>query len=77
MKPKRLARQGMEAMAMNERKYSYAQLGMLIGIFVGGGLATVLFVTTGEATYFGLMGVCLALGLGLGAAFDRTKAQQQ
>ncbi len=55
---------------MNERKYGYTELGMLLGIFVGGGVATIMFVTTGQATYFGLVGMGLALGLGLGAAFD-------
>jgi hypothetical protein len=66
----------MEDTDMNERKYSYAQLGMLLGIFVGGGLATILFSTTGEAMYFGLIGVGLALGLGLGAGLDRSRGQE-
>lgn len=55
---------------MKNRRYSYTELGMLLGLFVGGGLATILFVTTGEAVYFAMVGVGLALGLGLGAAFD-------
>jgi len=61
---------------MNQRKYTYAQLGMLFGIFVGGGLATILFATTGEAIYFGLIGVGLAMGLGLGAGLDRMRGQE-
>jgi hypothetical protein len=62
---------------MKEREYSYAQLGMLFGIIVGGGLATILYATTEEAIYFGLIGVGLALGLGMGAALDRSKGHEQ
>jgi hypothetical protein len=51
-------------------KYSYTELGMLLGIFVGAGLATIMFAKTGEDVYFGLLGVGLALELGLAAAFD-------
>jgi hypothetical protein len=58
---------------MNERRYSYTEWGMLLGLFVGSGLAIVLFATTGQVTYFGIIGIGLALGLGLGAAFERTK----
>jgi hypothetical protein len=32
-----------------------------------------LFATTGNATYFAIAGIGLALGLGLGAAFDASK----
>jgi hypothetical protein len=55
---------------MSKRTYSYTELGMLLGLFVGGGLAIIMFATTGEAIYFGIVGVGLALGLGLGAAFE-------
>jgi len=58
-------------MQTKDRRYSATTWGMLLGLFVGAGLATILFATTGEATYFGLVGVGLALGLGLGAAYDR------
>lgn len=55
---------------MKKRKFNYMELGMLLGIFVGGGLATIMFAATGNALYFGLVGVGLALGVGLGAAYD-------
>lgn len=55
---------------MKGQRYSYAQLGMLLGLFVGGGLAVILIATTGNAVYFGIVGIGLALGLGLGAAGD-------
>ena len=56
---------------MKARRYGYTELGMLLGIFVGGGLAVVLFSSTGRATYLGIAGIGLALGLGVGAALDR------
>ena len=55
---------------MKDRRHSYTELGMLLGLFVGGGLATILFATTGNAVYFALVGIGLALGLALGAAFE-------
>jgi hypothetical protein len=58
---------------MNKRRYSYTELGMLLGIFIGAGLATIMATSTGEASYYGLLGVGLALGLALGAAFDGAK----
>jgi hypothetical protein len=62
---------------MSDRRYSYTELGMLLGIFVGTGLAVVLFATTGEATYFGIVGIGLALGLGLGAAFEGARRSER
>lgn len=56
---------------MNDQKNKYARLGMLMGIFVGGGLATILLATTSQAIYLGIVGVGLALGLLLGAGYDR------
>jgi hypothetical protein len=55
---------------MNERDYTYTGLGMLLGIFVGGGLAAVMFAITGQAFYFSVVGIGLTLGLRLGAALD-------
>ena len=62
---------------MSERRYSYTELGMMLGICVGAGLAVVLFATTGEATYFGVVGIGLALGLGLGSAFEGAKRSER
>lgn len=62
---------------MKGHRYSYTELGMLLGLFAGGGLAIILFATTGKATYFGIVGIGLALGLGLGAAFDGAKRPEQ
>ena len=54
---------------MEKRQPSYSELGMLLGIFVGGGLATILAATTGNPVYYVFVGISLALGLSLGAAF--------
>lgn len=62
---------------MKQRRYSYTELGMLLGIFAGGGLATILFATTGNVVYFALVGIGLALGLGLGAAFEGSRQQRE
>jgi hypothetical protein len=61
---------------MEKRKYSFAQLGMLFGIVVGGGIAVVLFAITGNAVYFSIAGVGPAIGLILGAGYDRYEANK-
>jgi hypothetical protein len=43
---------------------------MLLGIFFGGGLAVTLYGTTGNALFFSLAGIGLALGFGIGACID-------
>lgn len=47
---------------MKNKKYSYAQLGMLFGIFIGGAIGVLLFLFTGNALYFTVIGISLALG---------------
>lgn len=61
---------------MKGRRYSYTELGMLLGLFVGGGLAIIMYATTGNVVYYALVGIGLALGLGLGAAFEGRRQQQ-
>jgi len=39
---------------------------------MGGGAATIMYAATGEAFYFGLISVGLALGLGMGTAFEES-----
>jgi hypothetical protein len=62
---------------MEERKHNYTEVGMLLGISVGGGLAAILFAATGRAVYFAIVGIGLALGLGLGAALDGAQRPAQ
>ncbi len=61
---------------MEKRNYSFAQLGLLFGVFIGGGIATILFATTGNAIYFSIIGVGVAVGLILGAGYDQYKAKK-
>jgi hypothetical protein len=41
----------------------------------GTGLGAILAAMTGDATYFAVSGIGLALGLGLGAAFDGSRKE--
>ena len=61
---------------MEDRKYTYAQLGMLFGIFIGGGIGVVLFAISGNAVYFAIAGAGAAIGLVLGAGFDKYRADK-
>lgn len=58
---------------MEKPKYTYTQLGMLFGIFIGGGLGVLLFSMTGNAVYFAVAGAGTAIGLVLGAGMDKYK----
>ncbi len=58
---------------MNEQKNRYIGWGMLLGMSIGSSIAMMMYIATGETSYFGLMSVGLALGLGIGAAFDQRK----
>jgi hypothetical protein len=56
---------------MEQKKYSYTQLGMLFGIIIGGGIGVLLFVFTNNPLYFTITGVGLVVGLLIGAGKDR------
>ena len=56
---------------MEQKKYNYTQLGMLFGIFIGGGIGVLLFVFTNNPLYFTITGIGLVLGLLIGAGKDR------
>lgn len=62
---------------MDERKYGYTEIGMLVGLLIGGGTGTAMYIITGEVFYFGLLGAGLALGLGMGAAFEKSKSSDE
>jgi hypothetical protein len=62
---------------MDNKKYSWTELGMLLGIVVGSGLATILFATTGRAEMFVIAGAGTAIGLILGAGYERTQRSQE
>jgi len=56
-----------------DRKHRGAELGMLLGIFVGGGVSTLLFAWTGNAMSFIAVGIGLAVGLAIGAGTDSSQ----
>ncbi len=56
---------------MNERKVGPTERGMMLGMLFGSAAASAMFIATGEAFYFSLTGVGLAIGLGIGAALER------
>ena len=58
---------------MKERKRKYTERGMLFGFLIGVAAGSVMYAMMGEVFFFGLLGVGLALGLGLGAALDRNE----
>ena len=56
---------------MNKQKQRYLAWGMMMGMMIGTSAATIMYAVTGEAYFWGLIGVGLALGLGLGAAYEK------
>jgi hypothetical protein len=59
---------------MDERQYTMTQVGGLMGLVIGGGLASVMFAITGEPWYFGLVGGGLALGVGIGSSLEERRS---
>ncbi len=57
---------------MEERTYTYTQLGMLVGTVIGGGIGVVLFAITGNAVYIAITGAGTAIGIILGAGVDKS-----
>lgn len=57
----------------SKRTTSNAALGMLFGTAIGGGIGVVLFALTQQALFIAVAGVGTAIGLVLGAGFDRAR----
>ena len=53
-----------------------AAIGMMFGMWIGGGIGILLFVFTQNVLWIGLAGVGVALGLGIGAASERHEADR-
>jgi hypothetical protein len=56
---------------MVDRTKTYADAGMMIGLYVGAGLAVILYGVTGSGAAFALIGICMVLGLAFGSGVAR------
>ncbi len=56
---------------MNERKVNRTGVGMMWGMMIGVAFGMTMFLATGNPVFFSLIGVGLALGLGIGASLER------
>lgn len=54
-----------------------AALGLLGGIVLGGGAATLVFGVTGDAMAFLLVGICAVAGLLVGAGVESVRAKRR
>lgn len=54
-----------------KREYTNTELGMIYGLLIGAVLGITFFALTGEAWWLTIVGAGIALGLGLGATWDR------
>jgi len=59
------------------RKYSYAELGMLFGMFIGSGIGITAFSFTGDAQSFTLTGIGIIFGLGIGSVLDKRQKKKR
>ena len=57
------------------KKYSYTELGMLFGMFIGSGIGITAFAITNNALFHTVMGFGIILGLGTGSLLDKRKRQ--
>ena len=55
------------------KKYSYIELGMLFGIFIGSGIGVTAFANTNNALFFTVPGFGIILGLGVGSLLDKQR----
>ena len=57
------------------KKYTYTELGMLFGMFIGSGIGVTAFAITNNALYFTVPGFGIILGLGTGSLLDKRRRQ--
>ena len=55
------------------KKYSYTELGMLFGMFIGSGIGITAFVITNNALVHTVTGFGIIFGLGIGSLLDKNK----
>ena len=56
-------------------KYTYTELGMLFGMFIGSGIGVTAFAITENALYITVKGFGIIFGLGIGSLLDRRRRQ--
>lgn len=59
------------------KKYSYTELGMLFGIFIGSGIGVTAFANTNNALFFTVPGFGVIFGLGVGAMLDKQQKKRR
>jgi len=55
------------------KKYSYTEIGMLFGMFIGSGIGVTAFASTNNALFFTVPGFGVIFGLGIGSLLDKNK----
>jgi hypothetical protein len=60
---------------VTNQKYSYTELGMIFGMFIGSGIGVTVFASTNNTLFFTVPGFGIILGLGIGSSLDKRKRQ--
>ena len=58
-------------------KYSYTELGMLFGIFIGSGIGVTAFAITNNALFYTVPGFGVIFGLGIGVMLDKQQKKKE
>ena len=56
-------------------KYSYTELGIIFGMFIGSGIGITAFAITNNALFHTVTGFGIILGLGTGSLLDKRRRQ--
>lgn len=59
---------------MNKRQYTPTELGMMYGMTIGAVIGVILFAITNQPWWLGMIGIGVALGLGIGTAMDKRES---
>ncbi|MEA1998655.1 MAG: hypothetical protein U9N61_04940 [Euryarchaeota archaeon] len=57
------------------KKYSYTEVGMLFGMFIGSGIGVTAFAITNNALFHTITGWGIILGLGTGNLLNKRRRQ--
>ena len=64
-------------MCSRTKKPRPAASGMMLGLWIGGGIGLLLFALTQNVLWIGLAGIGVTFGLGIGAASERREADRR